>query len=55
MSNEYYCPQCGEVLEVMNSWGSLSYFCTECKRLVSRSKKLTKEEMEEKFEIYTEE
>ena len=48
MVKDYYCPHCSSKLEVMNSWGSLSYFCMECKMLVSRKKILTKEQVEEK-------
>lgn len=48
MNKDYYCPYCESKLEEMNSWGSISYFCMECKMLISRSKKLTKEELEER-------
>lgn len=48
---DYYCPKCGYKLEVMDSWGAISYFCTVCKTLISRSKILTKEQMEELFDI----
>lgn len=44
---DYYCPKCGSKLEVMDSWGSISYFCTVCKTLISRSRILSKEQMEE--------
>ena len=48
MNTIYYCPRCNNKLENIGGWGSTSYFCTECKMLISRSKILTKEQLEEK-------
>lgn len=43
---EYFCPKCFNKIEVIDSWGSVSYYCTECNMLVSSKKVLTKEELE---------
>jgi DNA-directed RNA polymerase subunit RPC12/RpoP len=50
MVQDYYCPKCSSKLEVMDSWGSVSYFCTECKTLISRKKILNKEQIKENKE-----
>lgn len=55
MIKDYYCPKCGSNLEVMDSWGTISYFCTVCKTLISRSKILTKEQVDELFDSNEEE
>ena len=46
MIKEYYCPKCISQLEVFDSWGAVSFFCKDCKTLVSRKKILTKEEVD---------
>ena len=40
----FYCPTCKGALEEQNACGSVSFFCDNCKTLVSRSKMLTEEE-----------
>ena len=47
MEKEYFCPRCKNKLDVLESWGSISYYCTECNMLISRKQILTKEEVEE--------
>ncbi len=48
MANEkYYCPDCLNELEEESGCGSVSYFCNTCKKLVSRSKMLSKNERTE--------
>ena len=47
MSENYYCPECMSRLEKKEGCGSISYFCYTCKKLVSRSKMLTKDQMDE--------
>ena len=47
MSENYYCPECMSKLEKKEGCGSISYFCYTCKKLVSRSKMLTKDQMDE--------
>ena len=42
----FYCPQCLSPLQVEIACGSESYFCPECKGLVSRKKILDQEAME---------
>lgn len=42
---EYYCPHCKRKLEVLDGWGSISYYCQECNMIISRKKILTKEEI----------
>lgn len=44
---EYYCPDCKNKLEALKGWGSVSYFCKDCKSLKSRKRILTKKQMEE--------
>ena len=48
MMKEYYCPYCENKLDVLDGWGSISYYCQECNMIVSRKKILTKEELLEK-------
>ncbi len=43
--SQYYCPTCSHELEEQSGCGSISYFCDTCKKLVSRTKILTEEEM----------
>lgn len=47
-NKEYYCPDCNSKLEKLAACGSTSYFCNNCKKLISR-KRIFKEE-EEKTE-----
>ena len=47
MVKDYYCPYCKNKLEVLDGWGSISYYCQECSTIVSRRQILTKEEVEE--------
>ena len=49
MEQKYYCHKCGEELERLSGCGAVGYFCNRCKGLVSRSKMLTREEMEKAF------
>lgn len=43
---EYFCPKCFKKLDVIDGWGSISYYCMECNSLVSSKRILTKEELE---------
>lgn len=47
MTNKYYCPYCKNQLDVLDSWGTISYYCMECNMLISRKKILTEEELKE--------
>ena len=49
--SEFYCPTCHSGLEEHSSCGSVSYFCDTCKSLVSRSKILSKEAIEETLNV----
>lgn len=51
MIDEYYCPYCKNKLDVLDGWGSISYYCQECNTLVSRKKILTKEEVLEEVSV----
>lgn len=53
MSQYYYCPDCLTKLEKKEGCGSISYFCYTCKKLVSRSKMLTKEQLDEQVDPQT--
>lgn len=44
---KYYCPECHSKLEKKEGCGSISYFCYTCKKLISRSKMLTEEQLDE--------
>ena len=46
MTKEYYCPYCRTKLDVLDGWGTISYYCMECNMIVSRKKILTTEELE---------
>lgn len=48
MNDKYYCPDCLSKLEKKEGCGSISYFCYTCRKLVSRSKILTEEQMSTK-------
>lgn len=48
MEEQYYCPDCGDKLEVIAGCGSVSYFCNTCKLIISRKSILTKEQLTEK-------
>ena len=40
MKNKYYCPYCKGELDVLDGWGTISYYCMECNMLISRKKML---------------
>lgn len=40
---QFYCPTCQSVLEEQSSCGSISFFCDQCKTLISRSKMLSED------------
>ncbi|WP_461204280.1 YfgJ family double zinc ribbon protein [Clostridium sp. DL1XJH146] len=46
MKEKYYCPNCFEELEEVSGCGSVSYFCNECKKLISRKIIIDENEME---------
>ncbi len=48
---KFYCPECFSKLEKKEGCGSISYFCYTCKKLISRSKMLTEEQLEEQKKI----
>lgn len=43
----YYCPECKSKLEEISGCGSVSYFCDKCKKLISRQRMLTEEQVKE--------
>ena len=45
---DYYCPICFNKLVRYSGCGAVGYMCDTCKHLISRSKMLTFEQMEEK-------
>ncbi|MCT4543832.1 MAG: zinc ribbon domain-containing protein [Vallitalea sp.] len=45
MQEKYYCPECKEELNRVSGCGSVSYFCDNCKKLVSRKNMLSEDEM----------
>lgn len=46
MEKQYYCPKCSGELERLSGCGTVGYFCDKCKCLISKSKILTLEEMQ---------
>ncbi|MGL4797978.1 MAG: zinc-ribbon domain-containing protein [Cellulosilyticaceae bacterium] len=50
MKEKYMCPECGQQeVEKVNACGSSTYFCNNCKKLISKSRieendKMKKEE-----------
>lgn len=46
MKEKYYCPDCHEEVEVLEACGSSSYFCNNCKKLISGRKVLTQTDKE---------
>ena len=49
MEEGYYCPDCGHKLEVLSGCGSVSYFCSTCKLVISRKRIMTEEQLTEKI------
>lgn len=47
MEEQYYCPECNSELEKIAGCGSVAYFCGKCKKIISRTKMLTKEQLKE--------
>lgn len=47
---QYYCNVCYSKLSEESGCGSVSYFCPKCKRLVSRSKMLTEDQLKDQGE-----
>lgn len=45
MTEKTYCPVCRGELEMLSGCGAVGYFCNHCRKLVSRSKMLTKENL----------
>ena len=50
MKNKYYCPYSKGELDVLDGWGTISYYCMECNMLISRKKILTEEDVKETIE-----
>jgi DNA-directed RNA polymerase subunit RPC12/RpoP len=48
MEKSFYCPDCNHKLELMSGCGSVSYFCNNCKMIISRKRILSEDEVEEK-------
>lgn len=48
MKDLYYCPECYNALERLSGCGAVGYMCHTCKKLISRQKILTYEEMQKK-------
>lgn len=46
MEKEYFCPECNSKLEKIEGCGSVGYLCDKCKKLISRKRILTKEQIE---------
>jgi hypothetical protein len=46
---DYYCPQCFEKLERLSGCGSVGYMCNACRKLISRKKMLSRQEIEEEI------
>jgi|GEM_PF-738729 len=46
MPKIYYCPECKNELEELSGCGVVGYFCNSCKKLISRKKMLTEEELQ---------
>ncbi len=42
MEKQYYCPDCGDKLEIEKGCGSTSYFCPSCKIIKSSKRILEK-------------
>ncbi|MBC8059653.1 MAG: zinc-ribbon domain-containing protein [Clostridiaceae bacterium] len=49
MEEQYYCPDCGNKLEVLAGCGSVSYFCNTCKLIISRKRIMTEAQLTEKI------
>jgi hypothetical protein len=47
MSKKHYCPACKGELEMLSGCGAVGYFCNHCRKLVSRSKMLSEEDLRE--------
>ncbi len=48
MEEQYFCPECKGLLEKIQGCGSVGYFCDNCKKLVSRKRILTEEQLKDK-------
>lgn len=49
MEEVFYCPDCSRKLEQMSGCGSVSYFCNNCKKVISRKRILTEEQITERI------
>ncbi|MFA9396720.1 MAG: zinc-ribbon domain-containing protein [Clostridiaceae bacterium] len=47
MEEKFYCPDCKKELERISACGSVSYFCNNCNKLISRSKMLSKDDIKD--------
>lgn len=45
MKDKYYCPDCLNLLERYSGCGAVGYLCNTCKKLISRQKMLTYNQM----------
>lgn len=48
MNEQYYCPECHNPLERHSGCGAVGYLCNTCKKLISRQRILTYEEIKGK-------
>lgn len=46
MAKEYYCPYCKMKLEDLGGWGSMTYYCKDCKEVISKYEALDKKEID---------
>ena len=46
MTEKKYCPACRGELEMLSGCGAVGYFCNHCRKLVSRSKMLSENDLE---------
>ncbi|MDF2614391.1 MAG: hypothetical protein K0S71_2177 [Clostridia bacterium] len=47
LMKKYYCPTCKKEVEVLEACGSSSYFCNNCKKLISSKAILEEQDLEE--------
>ncbi len=46
MSEKYYCPDCKGPLEELTGCGTQGFFCDSCKKLISRKKILSEQDLQ---------
>lgn len=48
MKKRYYCPTCKKEIEVIEACGASSYFCNNCKKLISSKAVLEEQDLSDK-------